>query len=253
MRRVFHWAVAIAVIAALVACSETEAAPPETQSLAAPSEAGTTPVTTAVTFTSDPSGVILKSGQHTYGPTPITIQLPSGVEFIYTLTPEEPYEDYNLYKPFAGRFTPSSESAEVSVWIDRTTAADQERQRQFAAEERERLAQERCARQTASAKLAVENWSWHRSFGYAIAEGLVTNITGISISNIEAVVTFYSEDNAFISSGTALIDYQPLLAGQSSPFTVYTTLNPAMSHARLEFKEFFGGTISTIERSSADC
>lgn len=211
------------------------------------------PEKTPITFTSDPSGATLSIGVRSYGPTPTTVELPVGVESKYTLTPEEPYEDFKLYKPFTGTVTPSAGGAEISVWIDRTTADEQEQQQAAAAAERERVAQERCRQQAANAKLVLENWSWHKSYGHAIAEGLITNISGAPMDNIQAVVTFYTADGSFISSDTALIDYRPLLAGQSSPLTVYATLNPAMTSARLEFKEFFGGTIRSIERSAMDC
>ena len=40
-----------------------------------------------------------------------------------------------------------------------------------------------------------------------------------------------------------LIEYNPILSGQTSPFEVMARHNPAMHNARLEFKTLMGGTI----------
>ena len=92
-------------------------------------------------------------------------------------------------------------------------------------------------------QLAVRSFSWSTDYGYATAEGQVKNISGGSLSNVEAVVTFYDARGGFVTSADALIDYNPILPGQTSPFKVMATENPAMRTARVEFKELMGGTI----------
>jgi len=92
-------------------------------------------------------------------------------------------------------------------------------------------------------KLEVTNWTWHREYGYAIVEGEVRNISGASMDNVTAVASFYGADQSFVSSDDALIDYRPLLAGQSSPFKVMATWNPAMKSANIDFREFGGRAI----------
>ena len=74
----------------------------------------------------------------------------------------------------------------------------------------------------------------------------VKNLTNESIDNIEAVATIYDENGNFITSESALIDYRPLLAGQTSPFSIMVRKNPAMTDYRVEFKEFSGGTFEII-------
>ena len=91
--------------------------------------------------------------------------------------------------------------------------------------------------------LELQNWSWGEDYGYAEAEGAVKNVSGENIKNLEAVVSFYDKDDNFISSGNALVEYNPILSGQISPFHAMTTWNPAMSKARIEFKTIFGGTV----------
>ena len=63
------------------------------------------------------------------------------------------------------------------------------------------------------------------------------------MENIEVVVNHYDENEVPISSDSALIDYDPILAGQQSPWSVICRDNPAITKWRVEFKEFFGGTI----------
>jgi hypothetical protein len=91
--------------------------------------------------------------------------------------------------------------------------------------------------------LELVKYTWHLESGYAILEGQVRNISARSLENVAAVASFYDNDGGFIASSDALIDYNPVLPGQTSPFKVLKTENPAMSRARVEFKELMGGTI----------
>ena len=52
----------------------------------------------------------------------------------------------------------------------------------------------------------------------------------------------------WITSEECLIDFNPILAGQTSPFSCLVTSNPAMSRFSVQFKELFGGTILTDDR-----
>ncbi len=79
-------------------------------------------------------------------------------------------------------------------------------------------------------------------------EGLVTNDTSRSMENVMAVALYYTEDGTFVTSDDALIDFDPILPGQSSPFSVLTRNNPAITKCGIQFKEFFGGTIEHQKR-----
>jgi len=54
------------------------------------------------------------------------------------------------------------------------------------------------------------------------------------------VATFYDANGGFITTSDALIDYNPILPGQTSPFKVMKTENPAMKKASVEFKYLMG-------------
>ncbi len=74
-------------------------------------------------------------------------------------------------------------------------------------------------------------------------------VSGQSLTNVQAVVSWYGEGGRFITSDSALIEYNPILEGQTSPFTVTTRTNPAMRTFTIEFKELMGGTLRTRDDS----
>lgn len=84
--------------------------------------------------------------------------------------------------------------------------------------------------------------------GFSQVEGRVKNLTGQSLRNVEAVVTWYTATGRFVTSDSAFIEFNPLLPGQISPFKVTTRTNPEMTSFSVEFKHLMGGTIRTTER-----
>lgn len=92
-------------------------------------------------------------------------------------------------------------------------------------------------------QLELVKYAWHIEYGYAVLEGQVTNISSQSLRNVAAVASFYDSDGDFITSSDALIGYNPILPGQTSPFKVMASENPAMQRAGVEFKKFMGGAI----------
>lgn len=92
-------------------------------------------------------------------------------------------------------------------------------------------------------KLALISAACNHEYGFIICEGFVENISGRAMENIEAVAVFSDDAGTPISSDSSLVDYDPLLPEQQSPFKIYGDYNPAISKWRIEFKEFFGGTI----------
>jgi len=95
--------------------------------------------------------------------------------------------------------------------------------------------------------MGPKDWNWHYEAGFAIAEGRVKNISGRSLDGVVAVAEWEAADGMFITSDDALIDYQPILPGQTSPWSIIGTWNPAMKngHARVSFRHILGGTIGT--------
>jgi hypothetical protein len=71
----------------------------------------------------------------------------------------------------------------------------------------------------------------------------VKNISDEPIKNVVAVGIWLDKKGEFIKSDDALIDYNPILPGQTSPFKTISSGNPAMEKYRVEFKTMFGGTL----------
>ncbi len=95
------------------------------------------------------------------------------------------------------------------------------------------------------APLELVTWRWSTSAGgrYVEVEGEVRNVSGAPLDGVQVVASFYDGGNQFITSDSAMVQYQPLLAGQTSPFKVMAIANPAMHTARVEFKKLFGGRL----------
>jgi len=101
-------------------------------------------------------------------------------------------------------------------------------------------------------KLLLISWSWKEEHGYAKVEGEVQNLTSGNLKNVEAVAKFYASSGEFITAEDCLIEYNPIMSGQISPFKVTVKHNPAMEAVIVEFKELRGGTIpfKTAEKTN---
>lgn len=108
---------------------------------------------------------------------------------------------------------------------------------------------DRAKAETAAAKVASEpklklgSWRCYSEHGYYYVAGRVTNISDASLDNVTAVATFETKDGQFVKNDQAMADYQPIMAGQTSPFTVITTGNPAIARCRLAIQHLFGAAI----------
>ena len=94
-------------------------------------------------------------------------------------------------------------------------------------------------------RLNLLSKSFIRDYDYLIAEGQVKNVGSEKLTNVLAVVSCYDENGAFISHDHALIDYDPLLAWQISPWKTMVRWNPAMERFSVEFTTFDGQLIFT--------
>lgn len=63
-----------------------------------------------------------------------------------------------------------------------------------------------------------------------------------------AVGTFRTNSGELVKSDSALIDYNPLMPGQTSPFKSMGTDNPQITDCGLNFKYLMGGSISFTEK-----
>lgn len=98
----------------------------------------------------------------------------------------------------------------------------------------------------ASSDLELISWHWSKDYGYATAKGQVKNISNRKLKNVEALVTWYNKSGEMITSDSSLIEYNPIMPGQISPFQVMESYNPAMQNATIEFKFMWGEPIRTF-------
>jgi hypothetical protein len=88
------------------------------------------------------------------------------------------------------------------------------------------------------------SFKWYKSSrSYVRAEGEVKNISGVPLRNVMAVVTYKTNDDDFITYDSALIEYNPIMPDQISPFRIITPYNPLMEVAYLEFQFLSGERI----------
>lgn len=79
--------------------------------------------------------------------------------------------------------------------------------------------------------------------GYLFAIGEVKNISSIKLENLMAVGEFRSKAGELISVEDALLEYNPLMPGQKSPFEVGTRPNPMSTGCSIDFKTLRGAKV----------
>jgi hypothetical protein len=83
------------------------------------------------------------------------------------------------------------------------------------------------------------------SRSHMTVEGEVVNISGESLKYVTAVITWRDASGEFITSDKAIIEYNPVLPGQTSPFKVISTRNPEMDRFDITFRLLSGPDLST--------
>ncbi|MBN1671192.1 MAG: hypothetical protein JXR37_09180 [Kiritimatiellae bacterium] len=96
-----------------------------------------------------------------------------------------------------------------------------------------------------SVKLAVAHWHWSIDDEWIIVDGEVRNITRGNLRSVLAVASCYTANGSFVTSDSSLIDFNPVLPGQISPFQIYIVRNPLIAFVGIQFQELLGGTIPT--------
>ena len=98
--------------------------------------------------------------------------------------------------------------------------------------------------------LELLSFNCHEEVGFCITEGQVKNISDKSLKNIIAVVMLYTATGDFVTADEAVVEYNPILPGQTVPFRVTTgNCNPAIKKCVVDFKEAWGGSIPTKRKT----
>ena len=99
--------------------------------------------------------------------------------------------------------------------------------------------------------LELQGWQWREEHGFAIVEGKVKNISAGNLEAVAASASFATKAGAHITAKEALVDFNPILPGQTSPFRVMAHWNPEMSKVDLTFKRLLGGTLPWRQKEPA--
>lgn len=91
--------------------------------------------------------------------------------------------------------------------------------------------------------LRLNSSKCRNEYGFIKFVGEVTNRSAQPIENLMAIGVFRTSNGELVKSASSLIDYQPLMPGQRSPFTVITSDNPVIRECFVGFKTMFGGVV----------
>jgi hypothetical protein len=95
--------------------------------------------------------------------------------------------------------------------------------------------------------LALTSSKGYESAGsYHIIEGQVKNVSSQPLKNVTAVGIWLDKDGEFIKSDDAIIEYNPILPGQTSPFKTMSTGNRRWRSSEWSTRLF------SVERLSVD-
>lgn len=89
------------------------------------------------------------------------------------------------------------------------------------------------------------NFRCSSEYGFTTTEGTVKNISDKPIQSLMVVGTHFATSGEFVKSDSAMVEYQPLMPGQTSPFKTMSTYNPMMAKCSVNFKRMFGGEVAT--------
>ena len=96
--------------------------------------------------------------------------------------------------------------------------------------------------------LEVLSWRCDNEHGYIHVRGEVRNVSSRKLENVVAVGEFRTKDGELVKTGEALLDYNPIMPGQKSPFSAGGTDNPSIKNCQIAFKYLMGGSIPYTEK-----
>ncbi len=99
-----------------------------------------------------------------------------------------------------------------------------------------------------TAPLEVKSWHCDREHDYVFVRGEVKNVTANKLENVVAVGEFRTKGGDLVKSEDALLEYNPIMPGQTSPFSAGGTDNPQISTCHVAFKHLFGGEIPFVDK-----
>ncbi len=96
--------------------------------------------------------------------------------------------------------------------------------------------------------LELQSWRCDKEHGYVFVRGEVKNVSTQQLKNVVAVGEFRTKGGELVKSENALLDYNPIMPGQTSPFSAGGTDNPQIQGCQIGFKYLMGGTVAYVEK-----
>lgn len=100
--------------------------------------------------------------------------------------------------------------------------------------------------------LEVQSWRCDKEHGFVFVRGEVKNVSTQKLKNVVAVGEFRTKGGELVKSEDALLDYNPIMPGQTSPFSAGGTDNPQIQNCNLGFKYLLGGSIAYVEKKKGE-
>ncbi|MEP0314142.1 FxLYD domain-containing protein [Hyphomonas sp.] len=91
--------------------------------------------------------------------------------------------------------------------------------------------------------MKLGSWRCYSELGFQHIDGLVKNVGDQPLDTVMAVATFLDGKGGMIKTASAMIDFQPIMPGQTSPFKVITTGNPLIRKCVIQMTRMFGGQL----------
>lgn len=102
--------------------------------------------------------------------------------------------------------------------------------------------------------LELHSWHWNRESGYILIRGEVKNISTDKLENVEVVGELRTKSGTLVKTADAVVTYNPIMPGQSSPFEAITSDNPQITLCGISFRLLTGKpvpytTVAAIQRA----
>ena len=99
--------------------------------------------------------------------------------------------------------------------------------------------------------LAKGSENFSRESDYDIVSGEITNTGSDKLDDVEAVTTFYDSNGGVVTTADAVIDFNPLMPGQTSPYKTMNPDNPLIKTEKTEFHSMNGPLLAYSDKSAA--
>jgi len=96
--------------------------------------------------------------------------------------------------------------------------------------------------------LELVSWRCEKEYGFIHVRGEVRNVSPRKLENVAAVGEFRTKDGELVKSEVALLEYNPIMPMQTSPFSAGGTDNPSIKRCGVTFKYLFGGSIDFTQK-----